>query len=630
MQRLNLSIIATAVLSIFCIVTLTSHLSDRKSKARVDASLAKLDRKEESLENIDVPRQWSKLDDPARFKVRTNGYDTLQSIDFYPWEYIVEPHKETLISVPEIFANKGFSFKWLITSRNDFGNDVQIASLSGENISFMFKQPTKTYDLTLSVYDDKGQLVESVEGHMMCKYVRREIRELLEEDRRAYFEALGYVARGTTDAVPGNTLLKADEKTLQYMMVKHIHYGACSPFHNGNGFFTSHACFTMEVEQAMQTYNPSVIQPYWDYTIDAKLYANDWYLKSPMFRKDWYGSASPDTEDKHISTTWIDRIDAPVSRTAVYHNSYGIITSTTNNNPSTSITRSHSFCGLENRIPLPTCKEMQGCLQEKTLESLRVCMEAQLHKDLHVGIGGVWECHIDLKEFGEKWPETKTVLGHLALLSETMANAFFNKGLLICPLNCELGTPFEECRCSCPSLDIRFDSIKWDEAYDILEANGVTSHFKPFVYLPTSKEGAETKTRLQFKDISEEASHALWLAVLDMSCHPGKWGTMCTGASAGDPIFWPLHPFFDRLWHYMRLNAKGEFDDMKWAWFNDENDCYGHRSYDSMPFYFLFGEEYDPDNVHYYTNNELFDKLDPNNPEMPYVYDHYLWSHCDE
>mmetsp|Transcript_2700 Transcript_2700/g.9136 ORF Transcript_2700/g.9136 Transcript_2700/m.9136 type:complete len:108 (-) Transcript_2700:70-393(-) len=96
---------------------------------------------------------------------------------------------------------------------------------------------------------------------------------------------------------------------------------------------------------------------------------------------------------------------------------------------------------------------------------------------------------------------------------------------------------------------------------------------------------------------------------------------MATGASANDPLFWPLHPIFDRLWAYMRLSD--EFDGFNHTWVNT-NSCYGHDHHDILPFSDLFNEG----TGHFYSNQELYQAFDPRSPVLPYVYDTFVWDHC--
>lgn len=54
------------------------------------------------------------------------------------------------------------------------------------------------------------------------------------------------------------------------------------PFHGSNGFLTSHAAFTLELEQSLQTIDPRLTQPYWDFTFDAGFYGDEWWTKSDV------------------------------------------------------------------------------------------------------------------------------------------------------------------------------------------------------------------------------------------------------------------------------------------------------------------------------------------------------------
>ena len=111
-----------------------------------------------------------------------------------------------------------------------------------------------------------------------------------------------------------------------------------------------------------------------------------------------------------------------------------------------------------------------------------------------------------------------------------------------------------------------------------------------------------------------------WL--VKFSCHPGKLGAMATGASSNDPIFWILHPIFDRLWAFIRMAPEHAGFDHTWV---DGGNCNGYNFHDLQPFSDLFGEG---NEKHLYTNQELYQLFDPQNPTLNYVYDNFDWSHC--
>ena len=94
---------------------------------------------------------------------------------------------------------------------------------------------------------------------------------------------------------------------------------------------------------------------------------------------------------------------------------------------------------------------------------------------------------------------------------------------------------------------------------------------------------------------------------------------MSTAASANDPLFWPIHPLFDRLLAYMRLSG-----DLDLAW--PDATCRGHSLDDTLP----FSGFRDADNAtDLYTNRDLLDVFDPASAELNYVFADFSWDHCD-
>ncbi len=115
---------------------------------------------------------------------------------------------------------------------------------------------------------------------MVCRYVRREIRALTTTDREKYFAALETIHRIGLDE--GRALYGDKFKNYEYFTAKHLNAQAATgavsdcfpfvgPFHGSNAFLTSHAAFTLELEQALQAIDPSLTQPYWDFTYDARV-----------------------------------------------------------------------------------------------------------------------------------------------------------------------------------------------------------------------------------------------------------------------------------------------------------------------------------------------------------------------
>lgn len=103
----------------------------------------------------------------------------------------------------------------------------------------------------------------------------------------------------------------------------------------------------------------------------------------------------------------------------------------------------------------------------------------------------------------------------------------------------------------------------------------------------------------------------------------GKYGTMSTGSASNDPVFWPIHPYFDRLWHYIRLAP--EFATFNHTWPEDPS-CPGRSKHDVLPFSKLFGET--DLEERFYSNADMYALFDPLNPKLEYVFDNFNWDHC--
>ena len=63
--------------------------------------------------------------------------------------------------------------------------------------------------------------------------------------------------------------------------------------------------------------------------------------------------------------------------------------------------RSASNCGRENQQPMPGCEAALHCMTSKrTLGEWDLCLEINVHSNLHPWMGGCWDCH-----GGDDWAE---------------------------------------------------------------------------------------------------------------------------------------------------------------------------------------------------------------------------------
>ena len=446
----------------------------------------------------------------ATLKVLTSGYSNAHGTTLYPWNYIVEPHKMTKLRFLDACDKNGNLLDdsrtpiWSITFKGTeerrikrgasgdanparaqhrvlSGSDsVEVPQVllerseHGCDVNLNFTHVSQLYDLAIELPRNSRRLsrseaagVDTYVATLMCKYVRREMRTVTSEDRLRYLEAMRIVTTMRLDE--GRRMYGGKFANLEYFAVKHIHTEECSPFHGGLSFITSHAAFTLELEQALQSIDPSVTQPYWDYTLDAALLGADWDTAA-VFSNDWFGSTRPGGPDHLVTSTFFQDIPVPTNFSKPVRNSYGRVTSTINNDPSHFATRAHTFCGLPITMPLPGCPEMIGCLKAKTLPDLHDCMENELHGDLHAILGGSWDCAYEIAEVvglaaNRTDPlldreltinynsEYQQLLGEIGCKAKPIWNKMWNKKFMKCPLYCSEDTAFANCSCSCPSLD---------------------------------------------------------------------------------------------------------------------------------------------------------------------------------
>jgi hypothetical protein len=58
-------------------------------------------------------------------------------------------------------------------------------------------------------------------------------------------------------------------------------------------------------------------------------------------------------------------------------------------------------------------------------------------------------------------------------------------------------------------------------------------------------------------------------------CQGIAHGDIFDAESTNDPLFWPIHPTIDRVWHYVRLASN--FDDVFDSFWATNHPCFGHR-----------------------------------------------------
>ena len=423
----------------------------------------------------------------------TNDYGAAAT-SLYPWR-VVEPFRMTTLVAQG--ARSGAALHWSV----QLGDDELLPDGEGRTrpvAQFLFEHVGREFAISLTERaGSAGSRFAS--STVMCKYVRREIRELSDEDRDAYLSALEVVARDAPEALDAaRARFGASFSNLDHFVRKHVFAPGCTPYHSGLSFFTSHAAFTLEMDRALQQVrvappparfcstarqrsgrmtfpsltrgqiDPRVVTPFWDYTRDDHEFGQHWE-DSPLFDEAWFGPANPTNDERALEGRFAGT-RVPRGNFTVL-NAFGIVTKEINENPSLFATRARQFCGLSISLPLPGCDVLRECLETNSLVDLHSCAEDRLHSNLHNAIGGFWNCERSLGEAAATHPSWHEYLLELGLRS---TQVWEHNALLRWP-DASSCTPSsssgvgQACRGMCPSLrDVGDDELDEDTLYTLL------------------------------------------------------------------------------------------------------------------------------------------------------------------
>ena len=129
----------------------------------------------------------------------TNEYGSFSAP--YPWledvsgSQIVEPYKSTVLSLSGAYAS-GSTFSWSL----DYPSEDEPTQWTGSNAqaAVTINEPG-AYAITVEAFDSKtGSFRGRYTTLLVCRYVRREIRDLTSTDRARFFQAAAFLWNTTT------------------------------------------------------------------------------------------------------------------------------------------------------------------------------------------------------------------------------------------------------------------------------------------------------------------------------------------------------------------------------------------------------------------------------------------------
>ena len=302
-------------------------------------------------------------------------------------------------------------------------------------------------------------------------------------------------------------------------------------------------------------------------------------------------------------------------------NPYGYLTDAWNMIKKPYLSRSSQIFGMTNTQPLPTCGDHYMCLSLDNWMGFTDCVENYAHENVHQLLGGVTHSEHTLERLVGQYPQFRKLYLWLASRADRAIMTLHSKQVMDCPEYCAVDVPFSECKCSCPSLESA-GSIDQDTLSYLKDDLGV---FTFLSYYQGTEEGSTPtiSNRSSILDATASFEVADIESISEMMmfyCNPGMIGDQYTSYATNDPSFWPIHPTLERLWHLKRLAGNETFDD---TW-EDVSGCLGHNAHDVQPFQQLIGEK----SQHHYSNKDLYDLLDPRNPDLPDVFTQSFSDHA--
>lgn len=489
------------------------------------------------------------------------------------------------------------------------------------------------YGLTARVIERHSRKARLLSFDMTAKYVRREVRDLTVEDRERYLDAIAVTLHVNDEegtATYGDKYHSMDYFVRLYLFSTSLRDADGWRF--SPVFANMHTAMAAQFERTLQSIDPRIAMPYWDFTID---YTRENYGHWPnliVYGDDWFSTANPHNSDHIVDT---GRFAFTPIRTSARSfskvtNPYGVLSAPWNTNPSPFVTRTVFHFG-EYAQPFEHCVSCetfrQSMRNKHTFASLMNDLSHIFHAFVEVNTGGAWNYLQALDEHQDALGLVSSARGKLL----SLAKAYWRNGYVSCPEFCAHDTPRIQCACHLSTAVIKAFA-------------GSTS----YAIFNSTRDLSLNCFGNRLDEVPSEA--AVWDLALEQVANGGYPVTLSSDGAPNDPLFWLLPGMFERYMHQIRyLNANGQYDfDMSWGFeTTPANPVYDwtsvHSAYtlpniirtpptgshedDLIPFKaddILLGV-----GASAVTNREFFNMTAPFSPHLRYVYDQLLhWSQC--
>lgn len=321
------------------------------------------------------------------------------------YDAIVEPYAENALHVLAD-TDSGDYFKFIVCDKEDKSDCVEglkyaDESESSKDVTITLEcSPFQQYGIFVTKYNVEGAEQYTTSGSAVCMYVRREIRSLTPADLDATMDAM--YAMWSTPAEAGAEKYGEHFHTATYFAEAH-HFNAAwqdgDHIHEGLGFFPQHIKMTNMFELSMQSVDPSITLPYWDFTIESE--ADQSMVDSFIFTEEVFGTISGPSNGEYwtwsadaisdaaikdgrwayISADMNTRLDETLQ------NSFGYMRGPWNMNPSPNITRFASTT-----VSVPSCAAYSSWASADSYTDFLYGAPYLPHASVHGDIGGAYGC----------------------------------------------------------------------------------------------------------------------------------------------------------------------------------------------------------------------------------------------
>merc|ERR1711998_477267 len=456
-----------------------------------------------------------------------------------------------------------------------------------------------TYKVEIEMRGDNGNNLGTFTGHVLCRYVKRELRSLTDDDRETFTSAAAELWKYNQSA--GREVYGEDFTSISEFVLNHAFSSTgdvhCDHWHEGTGFMAHHGALTIAFEASVRSVNPAVTIPYWDFTIEGETIKSVGggpsmlESTSPFFVADWFGKADQDKEGDfhildgkwaHTKSIWLKDMTASIStwvNTKHITNSYGMLTAPWNNNNDGELSRVMSgVCGREpTNKRIPTCEAHHMLANLTDLYSFMVLLPGVGHGPMHVNTGGVFgDCTDQFVQFYKDYHDFFAVNVTMGPSAEVMSDEFVpqeadlesgkytvytKKDLFVEKMHLEFfhmyRTLWRSQTCAKDGESLHLDcpascDVDTPQEECLCTCKGVYDddfdwkNIEPCLYASNKTE--ELMHTLLPEDMRETFAHFVCTAGV-------KEGQQLESASPLDIVFWMIHPVLDRLLTAKRLST---------------------------------------------------------------------------